>query len=50
MAGHDAQLRLSTGGHLWYPYRRKHGIWWPAGFPHHDITTVLNDLLETDNT
>ncbi|GLF98179.1 SWIM zinc finger family protein [Streptomyces yaizuensis] len=50
VTGHDAQLRLSTGGHLWYPYRRRHGIWWPSGFPHHDVATVLNDLLETDNT
>ncbi|MFF2618581.1 SWIM zinc finger family protein [Kitasatospora sp. NPDC058046] len=43
--GHDAQLRLGTDRHLWYPYRRKHGDWWPAGFPHPDPATVLDELL-----
>ncbi|MFB7957808.1 SWIM zinc finger family protein [Streptomyces sp. NPDC056045] len=46
VSGHDAQLRLGTGGHLWYPYRKKHGTWWPAGFPDRDVTAVLSDLLE----
>lgn len=43
--GHDAQLRLGTDGHLWYPYRKKHGAWWPAGFPQRDVTTVLTELV-----
>jgi uncharacterized Zn finger protein len=43
--GHDAQLRLGTDGHLWYPYRKKHGTWWPAGFPRKEVTAVLLDLL-----
>ncbi|MFD7861481.1 SWIM zinc finger family protein [Streptomyces sp. NPDC059783] len=46
VSGHGAQLRLGTGGHLWYPYRKKHGTWWPAGFPGRDVTAVLSDLLE----
>ncbi len=46
VSGHDAQLRLGIGEHLWYPYRKKHGTWWPAGFPDRDVTTVLSDLLE----
>ncbi|MFJ6777621.1 SWIM zinc finger family protein, partial [Kitasatospora sp. NPDC091257] len=29
---HDAQLRLGTCGRLWYPYRRDHGTWSPAGY------------------
>jgi uncharacterized Zn finger protein len=44
--GHDAQLRLGTDGHLWYSYRKKHGAWWPAGFPHRDATAVLSELLD----
>lgn len=46
VTGHDAQVRLGTGGHLWYPYRKKYGTWWPAGFPHRDVRAVLSDLLE----
>jgi len=41
--GHDAQLRLGADG-LWYPYRKKHGAWWPAGPPHCDVAAVLSDL------
>ncbi|MER0476844.1 SWIM zinc finger family protein [Streptomyces sp. Edi2] len=46
LIGHDAQLRLGTDGHLWYPYRKKRGAWWPVGFPHRDITAVLSELLD----
>ncbi|MDF3303310.1 SWIM zinc finger family protein, partial [Streptomyces tropicalis] len=34
--GHDAQLRLGADGGLWYPFRKKYNIWWPAGFPQRD--------------
>ncbi|MFD4243598.1 SWIM zinc finger family protein [Streptomyces sp. NPDC058525] len=46
VSGHDAQLRLGTGGRLWYPYRKKYATWWPAGFPDRDVTAVLSALLE----
>lgn len=42
--GHDAQLRLGADG-LWYPYRKKHGTWWPDGHSDKDVTAVLSDLL-----
>ncbi|MBP2400759.1 hypothetical protein JO379_000228 [Streptomyces syringium] len=48
LIGHDAQLRLGTDGHLWYPYRKKHGGWWPAGHPHRDVAAVLGDLLASE--
>ncbi|MGC5263971.1 SWIM zinc finger family protein [Streptomyces cyaneofuscatus] len=46
--GHDVQLRLGRKGHLWYPYRKKHGTWWPAGFPQRDVTAVLSELVAPD--
>ncbi|MET7490550.1 SWIM zinc finger family protein [Streptomyces sp. NPDC005538] len=47
--GHDAQLRLGTDGRLWYPFRKKYSIWWPAGFPQRDATAVLSELLIPDS-
>lgn len=49
VVGHDAQLRLGADGRLWYPFRKKHGTWWPAGFPQRDVTAVLNSLLAPDS-
>jgi uncharacterized Zn finger protein len=46
--GHDVQLRLGREGHLWYPYRKKHGAWWPAGFPQRDVAAVLSELVAPD--
>ncbi|MCX4681584.1 SWIM zinc finger family protein [Streptomyces sp. NBC_01433] len=46
--GHDAQLRLGRDGYLWYPYRKKHGAWWPAGFPQRDVGAVLSELVAPD--
>ncbi|MEV8334316.1 hypothetical protein [Streptomyces niveus] len=48
VAGHDAQMRLGIDGRLWYPYRKMHGSWWPAGFPHRNVMAVLSDLLAPD--
>ncbi|MFH8257767.1 SWIM zinc finger family protein [Streptomyces roseolus] len=47
--GHDAQLRLGADGRLWYPFRKKHSTWWPAGFPQRDAIAVLSELLTTDS-
>ncbi|MFI5864693.1 SWIM zinc finger family protein [Streptomyces sp. NPDC051546] len=46
--GHDAQLRLGPDGRQWYPFCKKYGMWWPAGFPARDVTAVLSDLLAPD--
>ncbi|MER5372663.1 hypothetical protein [Streptomyces sp. NPDC002553] len=46
--GHDAQLRLGPDGHLWYPYRKRYGAWWPAGFPQPDVIAVLSELVAPD--
>lgn len=46
--GHGAQLRLGRDGYLWYPYRKKHGAWWPAGFPQRDVSAVLGELAPPD--
>lgn len=43
--GHDAQLRLGKDVHLWYPYRKEHGAWWPAGFPQRDVVAALSGLI-----
>ncbi|MFC8016498.1 SWIM zinc finger family protein [[Kitasatospora] papulosa] len=48
VAGHDAQLRLGRGTDQWYPYRKRHGVWWPAGKPQRDVTAVLTDLVSLD--
>ncbi|MEU1076453.1 MULTISPECIES: SWIM zinc finger family protein [unclassified Streptomyces] len=48
VVGHDAQLRLGTDGRHWYPYRKKYGTWWPAGFPLRDVIAVLGELLAPD--
>ncbi|MYS33561.1 putative Zn finger protein [Streptomyces sp. KhCrAH-43] len=49
VVGHDAQLRLGADGRQWYPFRKKYGTWWPAGFPLRDVTTVLSELLAPDS-
>ncbi|WP_405015252.1 SWIM zinc finger family protein [Kitasatospora sp. NBC_01539] len=40
----DAQLRLAIDGR-WYPYRKQHGTWWPAGPADPDPATALATLL-----
>ncbi|WP_371503160.1 SWIM zinc finger family protein [Kitasatospora sp. NBC_00374] len=42
--GRGTQLRLGTDGR-WYPYRKQHGTWWPAGPADPDPATALTDLL-----
>ncbi|MEU3872696.1 MULTISPECIES: hypothetical protein [Streptomyces] len=48
VVGHDAQLRLGADGRQWYPFRKKYGTWWPAGFPLPDVTAVLGELVAPD--
>jgi hypothetical protein len=44
VVGHDAQLRLGADGR-WYPYRKEHGTWSPAGPADRDPAATLTALL-----
>ncbi|WP_346776650.1 SWF or SNF family helicase [Streptomyces sp. HNM0574] len=39
-AGKDSQLRLGRDGR-WWPFRREHGAWWPAGGAERDPAAAL---------
>ncbi|MGA5515451.1 hypothetical protein ACPCK2_04190 [Streptomyces pseudogriseolus] len=43
LTGRGLQLRLGRDGR-WYPYRRRAGLWWPAGPPSADPAEALADL------
>ncbi|WP_431993770.1 hypothetical protein [Streptomyces albogriseolus] len=43
LTGRGLQLRLGRDGR-WYPYRRRDGLWWPAGPPSADPAEALADL------
>ncbi|MFI8213296.1 hypothetical protein [Streptomyces werraensis] len=43
LTGRGLQLRLGRDG-CWYPYRRRDGLWWPAGPPSADPAEALADL------
>ncbi|WP_225882391.1 hypothetical protein [Streptomyces aureocirculatus] len=44
--GYGVQLRLGTDARLWYPYRKKQGTWWPAGYPNTDPAEALNEVID----
>jgi hypothetical protein len=44
---HNAQLRLGRD-HLWYPYRKENGTWWPCGAPESQAAVALSLLLNSD--
>ncbi|MDT6985302.1 hypothetical protein ACFSUJ_33480 [Streptomyces lusitanus] len=44
LTGRGLQLRLGRDGR-WYPYRRRGGLWWPAGSPSADPAETLAGLM-----
>ncbi|WP_436786052.1 SWIM zinc finger family protein [Yinghuangia sp. YIM S10712] len=44
---HNAQLRLGRD-HLWYPYRKTNGAWWPYSAPEPQAAVALGLVLDID--
>ncbi|MFD2767581.1 SWIM zinc finger family protein [Micromonospora eburnea] len=43
--GRQGQIRYGRDGR-WYPFRRRHGQWWPAGPPSPGPADALHDVLK----